>query len=63
MVQVKRLTRAEKIAQAKALKKGVIEDPRHLIGLPVGSQFQPVGRAATELDLAQAKADGGKRAN
>ena len=61
MAQVKRLTRAEKIAQTKALKKGVIEDPRHLIGLPIGCQFQPVGRAAAELDRIQAKADGGRR--
>ena len=30
----KALSRKEKIEQARAIKKGVIENPRHLIGLP-----------------------------
>lgn len=36
MSQQRRLTRAEKIAQAAAIKAGTISDPRHMIGLPPG---------------------------
>lgn len=42
----KALSRAEKIAQAAAIKAGVISNPRHLIGLPKTTKVAIVGEAA-----------------
>lgn len=51
MAQVKRLTRAEKIAQSSALKKETLSDPRHLLGLEEGTRFKVSGDLASLLKL------------
>ena len=45
MAQTRRLTRAEKIEQADAIRDGVITNPRHLIGLTFG-KYKLEGLAA-----------------
>lgn len=42
----KALSRKEKIEQARAIRKGVIENPRHLIGLPDDAVVTLRGAAA-----------------